>query len=90
MAEFKISKAINGEISGVKKSGEKLNDGYSKISSDDVQSLKTSAGYITQHADIKKLLDAYKALVLRDANDLESLVKEANEMDAAISASNRT
>lgn len=36
------------------------------------------------------LLDLYKSLVLRDAQDLDDLVDEANEMDAAISVSQNT
>lgn len=87
MGEFKISKNLAGEISSLRDSGNLINDGYTTISSDDVSSLKTSVSIISQHASIKCLLDLYKSLLLRDAQDLDDLVNEANEMDAAISAS---
>ena len=90
MAEFKIDKALTAEISGLRDSGNSVNDGYAAISSDDVSTLKTSMSIISQHANIKALLDLYKSLVLRDAQDLDDLVKEAEEMDAAISSSHTT
>lgn len=88
MGEFKISKDLAGEISSLRDSGNLINDGYTTISSDGVSTLKTSVSIISQHASIKCLLDLYKSLLLRDAQDLDDLVNEANEMDAAISASN--
>lgn len=90
MAEFKIDKALTGEISALRDSGNLINDDYAAISSDNVSTLKTSVSIISQHASIKSLLDLYKSLVLRDAQDLDDLVDEANEMDAAISASHNT
>ena len=90
MAEFKIDKALSGEISGLRDSGNLINDGYASISSDNVSTLKTSMSIISQHSRIKDLLDLYKALALRDAQDLDDLVREAEEMDAAISSSHST
>lgn len=90
MAEFKINNALTGEISALRDSGNLINDTYATVSSDNVSTLKTSVSIISQHASIKSLLDLYKALVLRDAQDLDDLVDEANEMDAAISASHNT
>lgn len=87
MEEFKIDKALTGEISALRDSGNLINDNYSTISSDNVSTLKTSVSIIAQHASIKSLLDLYKSLVLRDAQDLDNLVDEANEMDVTISAS---
>lgn len=90
MAEFKIDKALTGEISGLRDSGNLINNGYAAVSSDNVSTLKTSVSIISQHASIKSLLDLYKSLVLRDAQDLDDLVSEATEMDAAISSSHNT
>lgn len=90
MGEFKIGKGLVGEISGFRDSGNLINDGYTTISSDNVSTLKTSVSIISQHASIKCLLDLYKSLILRDAQDLDNLVNKANEMDATISASHNT
>ena len=90
MTEFKIDKALAEEISALRESGILINDDYVPISSENVSTLKTSVSIISQHASIKSLLDLYKSLVLRDAQDLDDLVDEANEMDAAISASHNT
>lgn len=87
LAEFKISDSLTGEISALRDSGELINEKYATVSSADVSTLKTSVGVIAQHAKIKSLLDLYKSLVLRDAQDLDDLVDEAKEMDATISAS---
>ncbi len=88
MAEFKINKALTGEISSLDNCGQKVNDGYSSIQTDDVKTLKTSMEIVSQHAAIKKLLDLYQALVLRDAKDLTEMVKEVSKMDEDIAASN--
>lgn len=90
MAEFKINKALSKEISNLRNSGNLINDGYAAVSSSDVRTLKTSVSIISQHESIKSLFDLYKSLVLRDTQDLDELVNEANEMDAAISASHNT
>lgn len=87
VAEFKIDKALTSEIAGLRDSGNLINDGYTSIPSDDVSTLKTSVGIISQHASIKSLLDLYKSLVLRDAQDLDELVEEVSKMDASISSS---
>ena len=74
MGEFKIGKGLVGEISSLRDSGNSINDGYTTISSDGVSTLKTSVSIISQHTSIKCLLDLYKSLILRDAQDLDNLV----------------
>lgn len=90
MAEFKIDRALTKEIAALRDSGNLINDDYVAISSDNVSTLKTSVSIISQHESIKSLLDLYKSLILRDAQDLDNLVNEAIEMDATISASHNT
>ena len=90
MAEFKINEALTEEISALRNSGNAINDEYAAVSSDNVSTLKTSVSIISQHTNIKSLLELYKSLVLRDAQDLDDLVDEAMEMDATISASHNT
>lgn len=87
MAEFKVNKALTGEISGLRTTGDSLNSEYKTIDSGDVKTLKTSVEIIAQHDSIRALLEAYKSLVLRDARDMDAFVKEAETMDDTISAS---
>ena len=89
MSEFKVNKSLSSEISNLRDSGNAVNDGYKSISSDNVSTLKTSTSILAQHESIKSLLDLYKSLVLKDAQDLDDMVAEANEMDAKIAASNK-
>ena len=90
MAEFKIDRALTKEIAALRDSGNLINDDYVAVSSDNVSTLKTSVSIISQHESIKSLLDLYKSLILRDAQDLDNLVNEAIEMDATISMSHNT
>lgn len=90
MAEFKIDRALTKEIAALRDSGNLINDDYVAVSSDNVSTLKTSVSIISQHESIKSLLDLYKSLILRDAQDLDNLVNEAIEMDATISTSYNT
>lgn len=89
-AEFKIDRALTKEIAALRDSGNLINDDYVAVSSDNVSTLKTSVSIISQHESIKSLLDLYKSLILRDAQDLDNLVNEAIEMDATISTSYNT
>lgn len=88
MADFKVNKQLTQEISELRSKGEAISDAYTALDSGEVNTLKTSMEIIAQHAQIKALLDLYKALVLRDAADMDAFVREANKMDEAISSSN--
>lgn len=89
MAEFKINSALSNEIAALKDSGNLVNDGYASVSSDGVSTLKTSVSIISQHESIKSLMDLYKALVLRDVQDLNDMVEEAAKMDTAIASTHK-
>ena len=86
MADFKVNKNLTGEIDGLRSTGDSLNASYASIDSAEVNTLKTAMGIIEQHTSIKKLLELYEVLVLRDASDMDGFVAEAEEMDAAISS----
>ncbi len=90
MAEFKVSDAITTEISDVNSSGTAINNTYADVSSDGVDTLKTSQKILAQHYSIKELLELYKALVQKDVSDLNAMVTEAQNMDASISSSHNT
>ena len=90
MAEFKIDRALTEEIAALRSSGNLINYDYVVISSDSVNTLKTSVSIISQHESIKSLHDLYKSLILRDAQDFDDLVEEAIEMDSTIPASHNT
>lgn len=87
MAEFKINPALALEVSALRNCGSLINGGYSSVSSSDVSTLKTAARLISQHSNIKRMLDSYKALVLRDALDLDEMAQTAQEMDTTLFAS---
>ncbi len=86
MAEFKVNKALKNEISSARDANNLINDSYTNVSSDDVSTLNTATKFISQHNEIKVLLDLYKSLVDRDLNDLDKMVEEVNEMDTMISS----
>lgn len=87
MAEFKINDGILDEISNLKSAGNSLNGQYSPISPDDVRTLQAARILIAQHECIKKLVDLYKSLVLKEAQDLYDMVEEAKMMDTKIAGS---
>lgn len=83
--EFKVNKQLGTQVESLRKSSNKINDSYSAVSKDGVSTLDTSMAIIQQHKDIKKLLDLYKSLLVRDANDLDAMIKEVDAMDATMS-----
>lgn len=89
MNEFKITKALSAEVSDIGNSGENINDDYSLIPSIGVDTLQTALGYISQHKEIKGILDLYKDLVSKDVADLKNMIAEIEAMDEKIAAVNR-
>lgn len=90
MAEFKIDKSLSDEVSSLRKKANKINEDYEVIKSDKVNTLKTSMEYISQHAEIKELLELYKSLLLKDAKDLDDMIAEVGEMDTQIADAQST
>ena len=62
---------------------------YKSVASGEVKTLQTSMDIIEQHAAIKALLDLYESLVVKDAKDMDALVKEAEKMDQSIASTHR-
>lgn len=89
MAEFKVHPKLIDEISALRNAGNEINDGYREISSGGASTLKTSMEIIDQHDSLKSLLEWYKLLLLRDAQDLDDMVDEARRMDETISAAHK-
>ena len=54
---------------------------------DDLQTLPAAEKFIEQQADIRDLLRSYKALLLKDLNDLSNMIQSAEDMDDAIASS---
>ena len=82
MADFKVSDTLSEQISALRQAGNSVNESQ-------IDSLKTAKQIAQQHNAIKQLLEAYKALVLKDAKDLDAFVAEAKKMDSAVSISNQ-
>lgn len=85
MAEFKIAKALSSEISTLKSAGEAINDGFSATDSADVKSLDAAMAFIKEQTQIKNMLELYAKLLVKDASDLEEMVKTAEAADQAAS-----
>lgn len=83
MAEFKIYSGIKDEINSFESPGSSFTNN-SAVSTDGVSTLKTSVKYVNQHKKISKLLDLYRQLLEKDANDLRAVVKETEQIDARI------
>ncbi len=87
MSEFKITQALPGTVNLLKSMADILNTRGDSLSSDDVNTLKTGMAYVVQHWEIGALLDSYKGMLLRDVQDFNQLIDEANALDKALSAS---
>lgn len=89
MADFKVNKKLTDEISALRSAGKALSNEYKSVASGEVKTLQTSMDIIEQHAAIKALLDLYESLVVKDAKDMDALVKEAEKMDQSIASTHR-
>lgn len=89
MADFKVSDTLSEQISALRQAGNSVNESSDKLNESQIDSLKTAKQIAQQHNAIKQLLEAYKALVLKDAKDLDAFVAEAKKMDSAVSISNQ-
>ena len=84
MAEFKVNKALVGEISSLQCTGEQLSSA-SSVDCSGVSSLKTSVRFVSEHNAIIELLKLYQRLVKKEVTDLNAMVESAEELDAKLS-----
>lgn len=85
MREFKIAHGFVTDVSAFSAAGKSLNSDYAAVDSSGVSTLATSMAYISQHEQIKSLVDSYIALVEKDVKDLIAMQQEASRMDASLS-----
>lgn len=83
MAEFKLSQKFRDEISELKNAGDTMNSSAAEISSEGVDTLKTSMKYIEQHEEIIELMNLFRSLVIKDAGDLETMMAAVEDADTA-------
>ena len=91
MAEFKVSQELKSDIGNLRSAAQNLETALSLADStlgyDDLQTLPTAKKFIDQTATIKELLRSYKALVVKDANDLSAMMDSVETMDNTIASS---
>ena len=85
IVEFKVNKEIIGEVQDVSNCGTKINEEYSEISSEGVNTLQTAISYIQQQKDIMEILELYKELVSKDTQDILDIIAEVEAMDCKLS-----
>ena len=83
MADFKVNQNISGTISCVKVSAH-LNNGFKFLSTEGVDSLVTAKRYAEEYKNIQKLITAYATLIMKDMEDLQSMVNTVETMDNSI------
>ena len=88
MAELKITKGLDGEISALKSVGSDLGSNTIRLSSDGLD-LETCRKTIQQQREIADLLNQYRSLVLKDTKDLQSVVNAVRAADNTIATNIR-
>ena len=81
MAQIKLLNTLSLDVSATKKAGNALNEEYSSVTSDEVDTLATATEYIKQHKEIKALLDLYNALVQKDMKDISAMITTFEQFD---------
>lgn len=88
MADFKVSGTLTTEISALRTAANAVNESCTTLDGSQVSTMKTANRMAAEHKAIMELMEMYKALVLKDAKDLDAFVAEAEKMDSSISTSN--
>lgn len=87
MPEFKVTSGVDAQISAFKTAGSDLNAAYSATDSAGVSTLTTATAAIAEQASIRKLLELYAGLVVKDADDLAAMAETARQLDQTVSGS---
>ena len=85
MAELKITEGLDGEISALRSAGNSLGSDATALTSGGLD-LETCRRIIQQQQEIARLLDQYKALIVKDANDLHGVAVTVRTADQTIAA----
>ena len=87
MAEFKVNKEVLTQVGAVRTAANEINADYEAVDDDNVDTLKTAKKIVKQQKDLKKLMELYQRLLLRDMNDLDAMFAAAEQMDNTAAAS---
>lgn len=82
MTEFKLTKGFGDDIEDLRSAAEKVNSTASAISTDGIDTLKTSVRYTMQHTAIMELMTMYKELLIKDISDLNEMVATVKAADS--------
>ena len=84
MAEFKINPSFSSEIESLRGAGTGVVSNQKALSLSGISTLPAAQGYETQRKKIMALLSEYKDLLVKEANDLQSMMDAANQLDQKI------
>ncbi len=83
MAEFKLNPALSESVASVSSAGGKLNIQSADLSG---SSLSTAQKIAAQHREICTLLREYRELVEKDMNDLHTMIRHVQKIDADLAS----
>lgn len=84
--QFKLNDHVIEEIDLLQSTAAKFNDSYGKATMDSLVNVETAQKYVTQDADIKKLLDTYYTMVKNDVAKMKKTLQKLKEVDTKKSA----
>lgn len=84
--QFKLNDDVIEDIDRLQSTAEKFNEGYAKATMDSLVNVETAQKYVTQDADIKKLLDTYYTMVKNDVSKMKKTLRNLKEVDTKKSA----
>jgi len=87
MAEFKISNPLISENQAFRVAGTQLNDDFSEVSTDGINTLAAALEFAAEQKRIKTLIALYMQLVAKDAADIEAMIENVKAMDSSVAAS---
>ena len=79
--QIKFNPMVYFETASVSLGANSLNNGYKKSSKGDVSGLPTITEYLNKEKEIRTLIDSYSKLVLKDIKTVNSMMREADNLD---------
>lgn len=86
MAEIKLTEGYDAQIAALKAAGDTLAVSSAASVSTGGLSLTTAEKYVEQNAAIGALLAEYRALILKDTADLQTMAEQVRATDRSIAS----
>lgn len=84
MNELKVNSSILSVTGIIRQKANEINDGYDLDSVSGIDQMYAATKYADQQEEIKKLLDSYKDLVIKDIEEVETSFKDIVQRDKDI------